>query len=126
MGYDVSSFGFEPENGEGAPNGLPVLERKFITLEGVAQVEGGVEISGYASLFGAVDQGGDVVEPGAYSASLEAVAKAGRTIKMLWQHDPNQPIGVWDDVREDSRGLFVKGRILNSVEKGREAATLVA
>jgi len=126
MGYDVSSFGFEPENGEAVPNGLPVLERKFITLEDVAEVEGGVEISGYASLFGAVDQGGDVVEPGAYGASLKAVAKAGRTIKMLWQHDPTQPIGVWDDVREDGKGLFVKGRILNSVEKGREAAALVA
>jgi uncharacterized protein len=28
---------------------------------------------------------------------------------MLWQHDPAQPIGVWDEVREDARGLWVKG-----------------
>lgn len=44
---------------------------------------------------------------------------------MLWQHDPAHPIGVWDEVREDARGLFVKGRILTDVEKGREAAALI-
>ena len=122
MGHDVSDFGFAPENGEG----LPGLERKFMALEQVAETDEGVEISGYASLFGAVDQGGDVVEAGAYGASLKAVAAAGRSIKMLWQHDPAQPIGVWDEVREDAKGLWVKGRILKSVEKGREAAALIA
>ena len=44
---------------------------------------------------------------------------------MLWQHDPAQPIGIWDEVREDGRGLYVKGRLLDSVEKGREAAALI-
>ncbi|MEP5730952.1 MAG: HK97 family phage prohead protease [Sulfitobacter sp.] len=97
-----------------------------MAFEEVAEVDGGTQISGYASLFGAVDQGGDVVESGAYSCSLLDVAEAGRSIKMLWQHDPTQPIGVWDEVREDERGLFVKGRILDSVEKGREAAALIA
>ena len=45
---------------------------------------------------------------------------------MLWQHDPAQPIGIWDEVREDARGLWVKGRLLPEVEKGREAAALLA
>ena len=45
---------------------------------------------------------------------------------MLWQHDPSQPIGVWDHVTEDRKGLFVKGRILTVVERGREAAALIA
>jgi HK97 family phage prohead protease len=44
---------------------------------------------------------------------------------MLWQHDPTQPIGIWDEVREDATGLWVKGRILAEVEKGREAAALL-
>jgi len=44
---------------------------------------------------------------------------------MLWQHDPAQPIGVWDELHEDGRGLWVKGRILDAVEKGREAAALI-
>ncbi len=105
--------------------GLPVLERKFMHFDEVAKVEGGVEIKGYASFFDAVDQGNDVVQRGAYGASLMALKAAGRGVKMLWQHDPAQPIGVWDDVREDGRGLFVKGRILQSVEKGREAIALI-
>jgi HK97 family phage prohead protease len=126
MGYDVRDFGILPESGKDMSDGMPALERKFMAFDKVAQVEGGTEISGYASLFGAADQGGDVVERGAYCASLKAVASAGRSIKMLWQHDPAQPIGVWDEVREDGKGLFVKGRILDSVEKGREAAALIA
>jgi len=51
---------------------------------------------------------------------------AGRRVKMLWQHDPSQPIGVWDEVHEDARGLYVKGRILTDVTRGREAAALLA
>jgi len=89
-------------------------------------VEGGTEISGYASLFGAADQGGDVVEAGAYGLSLKRLAEGGGRVKMLWQHDPAQPIGVWDEVREDARGLWVKGRILTDIGKGREAAALIA
>jgi HK97 family phage prohead protease len=44
---------------------------------------------------------------------------------MLWQHDPQEPIGVWDEVREDSKGLWVKGRILDKLQRGREAITLI-
>ena len=98
------------------------LEHKFCTLGTEVTVTDGSTISGYASLFGAADQGGDTVESGAYRVSL---AK-GRRIKMLWQHDPAQPIGVWDEVHEDAKGLWVKGRLLTDVAKGREAATLIA
>lgn len=114
-------FGHSPENGEG----LPQLERKFMQFDEVAKVDSGVEIKGYASFFGDVDQGNDVVQKGAYAASLSALETAKRSVKMLWQHDPAQPIGVWDVVQEDARGLFVKGRILQSVEKGREAIALI-
>jgi HK97 family phage prohead protease len=85
-----------------------------------------VVVSGYASLFGLRDQGGDVVLKGAYAASLKALAAGGRRVKMLWQHDPAQPIGVWEEVREDATGLWVKGRILADVARGREAAALLA
>lgn len=103
------------------------LERKFVRLDGEALSVGeGGRIEGYASLFGAPDQGGDIVERGAYSASLARLAAEGRKVKMLWQHDPAQPIGIWDEVREDARGLWVKGRLLDSVERAREAAALIA
>ena len=97
------------------------LEHKFCQLGTDVTVTDGTIISGYASLFGKPDQGGDVVEAGAYTTSL---AKP-RSIKMLWQHDPAQPIGVWDEVQEDDKGLWVKGRLLTDVAKGREAASLI-
>jgi len=101
------------------------LERKFCRIGGEVSVVDGSVIEGYASLFGACDQGGDVVVTGAYTASLGALAAVGGRVKMLWQHDPAQPIGVWHEVREDARGLFVKGRILADVDKGREAIALI-
>jgi hypothetical protein len=102
------------------------LEVKFTSLGRVEPGPDGTVIEGYASLFGRVDQGGDVVRPGAYASSLKRLSADGRRVKMLWQHDPGRPIGVWDEVREDDRGLFVKGRILPDVTQGREAAALVA
>ena len=102
------------------------LERKFSPITGTIEVTDGTRIAGYASVFGAMDQGGDVVEPGAFAASLAALAARGAQVKMLWQHDPAQPIGVWDEVREDGRGLYVSGRLLPEVARGREAAALLA
>ena len=101
-------------------------ERKFHQPETALVVTEGHVVAGYASLFGKIDQGGDVVQKGAYAASLKRLAARGGRVKMLWQHDPGQPIGVWDEVREDATGLWVKGRILTEVEKGREAAALLA
>ncbi|PIE14591.1 MAG: HK97 family phage prohead protease [Rhodobacterales bacterium] len=101
------------------------LERKFCRFDDELTVLEGTRIEGYASLFGACDQGGDIVEKGAYAASLKRSVAEGRNVKMLWQHDPAQPIGIWDEVREDGKGLYVKGRLLDSVGKGREAAALI-
>ena len=105
------------------PFGL--LETKFRRFDGELALKEGAEISGYASLFGATDQGGDVVQRGAYGASLARLGAQGGAVKMLWQHDPAQPIGVWDEVREDERGLFVKGRLLLEVRAAREAHVLL-
>jgi len=40
---------------------------------------------------------------------------------MLWQHDPSEPIGTWTDIVEDAKGVKVSGRLLLSLEKGKEA-----
>lgn len=101
-------------------------ERKYHRPETGLTVTDGRVVAGYASLFGVKDQGGDVVAQGAYAASLARLGKTGARVRMLWQHDPGQPIGIWDEVREDGHGLWVKGRILTEVEKGREAAVLLA
>jgi HK97 family phage prohead protease len=102
------------------------LERKFARFGEALDVKDGTEITGYASRFGQGDQGGDVVIKGAYARSLKTAAADGRKVKMLWQHDPTQPIGVWDEVHEDETGLYVKGRLLDSTQRGREAAALIA
>lgn len=103
---------------------MSMLETKFQTFGSELKVKD-AEMSGYASLFGARDSNGDIVERGAYSASLAELARSGRSAKMLWQHDPTKPIGVWDEMREDARGLFVRGRLLTEVQAGREALALL-
>jgi HK97 family phage prohead protease len=82
-----------------------------LSLETKAVGEAG-EFEGYASTFGNVDQGGDVVEPGAFMASIVQAKKDRRTIPMLWQHDQREPIGFWKDIAEDAKGLYVKGQLL--------------
>ncbi len=74
---------------------------------------------GYASVFNVVDYAGDIVLPGAFSENL----KPG--IKVLWQHDYKQPIGVVDEAYEDDVGLFVKGRVFLNLMQGREAYFLM-
>jgi HK97 family phage prohead protease len=67
-------------------------------------------ISGYASRFDEPDLSGDIVRRGAFAAGL-----LSRTdpFPMLFGHETNTPIGVWDRVVEDGEGLFVAGRILD-------------
>lgn len=103
-----------------------MLEYKFSQdMPGLRKVEGAV-IVGYASLFGQRDTGGDTVMAGAYAASLARLAARGEQVRMLWQHDPAQPIGVWDRVQEDATGLYVEGRLLPEVTRAREAKVLLA
>ncbi|MCK1507186.1 HK97 family phage prohead protease [Bradyrhizobium sp. 18] len=84
-----------------------------------------VAVRGYASTFGGIDAYGDTIEPGAYAVSLAKHRKDGTRPVMLWQHDPSEPIGVWDRLEEDGKGLFVEGRLLTSVRRGAEAAALI-
>lgn len=93
------------------------MEIKSLSLELKADDQGMVE--GYGSVFGGVDSYGDTIEPGAFAASI-----AKRRPKMLWQHRMDKPIGVWDDVVEDGRGLRLKGRIADT-EMGEEARKLI-
>lgn len=93
------------------------MEIKSIALELKADDDGMVE--GYGSVFGGVDTYGDTIEPGAFSKSI-----GKRKPKMLWQHRMDKPIGVWDEVVEDGKGLRVKGRLADT-ELAREAKALI-
>lgn len=83
-------------------------------------------IEGYVSVFGNVDSYGEVVESEAFNETLAKAEKAKRKIKLLWQHDPHQPIGVWDELTVDRKGLWGKGRLLiDESPKAREAHGLL-
>ncbi|MCE9566352.1 MAG: HK97 family phage prohead protease [Planctomycetes bacterium] len=75
-------------------------------------------VEGFGSTFGNVDSYGDMVMPGAFVKSLLT-----RKPAMLWQHNSDEPIGVWDEVRETPQGLYLKGRILPTA-CGNDAYTL--
>jgi len=80
--------------------------------------------SGYASVFGKLDQGGDIVMPGAFGKSLADKGRAG--VRLLFQHDPKEPIGIWERVVEDGVGLWVEGRLNAGVLRARELSSLIA
>lgn len=79
-------------------------------------------IEGYASRFYERDLNNDIVTPGAFQTSL---LKSGiRAVKMLYQHNTKDLIGVWDTIYEDEVGLFVRGRIMADSSVSRLAMTL--
>jgi uncharacterized protein len=84
----------------------------------------GNEFEGYASLFGVPDGAGDVVAPGAFAATLRR--RPPELVRMLYQHSALEPIGVWTAIREDARGLYVKGRLVLDVVRAREVRSLIA
>lgn len=73
--------------------------------------EGKGRFSGYASVFGAVDLANEVVEKGAFAKSLEDLASKGRAVPVLWQHQPENPIGSWEALKEDDIGLAGEGAL---------------
>ena len=96
------------------------MEHKAISFEIKKELDADGVFEGYASTFGNIDNGMDIVARGAFQKSL-----GNRKVRMLWQHDMTQPIGVWDSIEETERGLYVKGRISKEVQKGREAMALM-
>ena len=79
---------------------------------------------GYASLFGKPDGAGDVVAPGAFAASLRK--RPPEQVRMLYQHFAHEPLGVWETIREDGKGLFVRGRLTLDVARVRDVRELIA
>lgn len=82
--------------------------------------------SGYGSVFGNVDSYREIVAPGAFKASLAALASAGDPLPALWQHQSDKPIGGYTSLKEDSHGLYVEGFLLkDEVQLAREAYALM-
>lgn len=80
------------------------------------------EFSGYAAVFGNKDSGGDIIEKGAFSKTIR---EDFDRIKILSQHtDCELPIGKPLELREDDKGLFIRGKISDTA-KGRDIQTLM-
>ncbi len=79
---------------------------------------------GYGAVFGNKDSYGDIIVKGAFNNHL--VGNPASSVKLLWQHDSRMPIGVYEQIKEDDNGLFVKGKLLvNEIEKAKEAYALL-
>jgi len=85
---------------------------------------GAREFEGYGSVFGNVDNGGDIVVPGAFARTLKDHKAAGTMPMMFWMHQVDQVPGVWLDMAEDTKGLYVKGEIVDTA-LGRDVRTLL-
>lgn len=111
----------------------PRLERKSGALHRLAFDcelkfdEAGDEgtISGYASVFGLLDRGGDIVEKGAFKKTLADLRRRKALPPMLWQHDCSNPVGVWTKLEEDEKGLKVEGKLALDYQRAADARTLI-
>jgi uncharacterized protein len=89
------------------------LELKTLTEQGT--------FTGMASVFGVTDLGGDVVEPGAFSRTLQ---HKGGEVPILFSHDTRQPIGL-GRVKETRSGLEISGELVLQSAKAMEAYHLM-
>ena len=98
---------------------MPPLSRKSYPME-IKEISDEGYFSGYGSVFDVVDDWDDVIVRGAFAETLRK-----KTPVMLWQHDSSNPIGVYEKIYEDDIGLWLEGRLLLDIEKGREAHILL-
>ncbi|MBU9866810.1 HK97 family phage prohead protease [Rahnella aceris] len=90
---------------------MTTKRRLDVPLEIKSVSESG-EFEGYGSVFGVKDSYGDIVVPGAFTKSLNALKAKNRLPAMLWQHKYDEPIGIYSEMYEDDVGLYVKGLLL--------------
>ncbi len=99
------------------------LERKTIGFEFKEVDEDEGTFEGYAATFSKhPDSYGDIIKPGAFTKTLKEMAKR---IKILWHHNPWEPIGIPLSLTEDAKGLLVKGKLSLGVQRAREVLALM-
>lgn len=100
----------------------PQREYKSVSFVLESADESTGEFSGYAAVFGNVDSGGDVIEKGAFT---KTIAEDFARIKILSQHNSyDLPIGKPLELREDEKGLYIRGKI-SDTQTGRDIRTLL-
>lgn len=90
------------------------------------KVEDDGTFKGYGSVFGNIDSYNEIVAPGAFAKSLALIKDGGDPLPVLWQHDPDKPIGGYTTLSEDDHGLKVAGFLMkDDVALAREAYALM-
>lgn len=81
---------------------------------------------GYASVFDEVDFVRDSVTKGAFKRTLRAHRRNKRMPALLWQHDVRDPIGVWEELKEDDHGLYGRGQLfVEDIPRAKAAHALL-
>jgi len=113
------------------PIGIDRIECGFIELKFAGADEKEMLFEGYGAVFGNVDSGGDLIVKGAFKETIREAKATGQWPAMLSQHgglglsaDDMTPIGIWTDMEEDDKGLFMKGKLAPTV-RGIEMYTLM-
>ena len=107
-------------------NDTEIENKQYIEINTELKATEGDEegiFNGYGSIFGNKDLGNDIVEKGAFLKSLND--RGARGVKLLWQHKTDKPIGVFEEIQEDSKGLKVKGKLALGTQGGKEAYELM-
>jgi hypothetical protein len=91
-----------------------------IKVEEIKAGDGDWEVSGYVSIFGNLDDGNDIVLPGAFANTL----KSGRKVRFLFDHDTGKVLGPTKKLKEDTKGLFGNFKI-SKTRLGEEAHQLL-
>lgn len=90
---------------------MQMIEKRNIQLRIKAVTDTG-EFSGYGSVFGVKDSGGDIVVKGAFEESLDEWKSKGKLPAMLWQHKTDEPLSAYTVMEEDDEGLYFEGKLL--------------
>ncbi|MDH2313994.1 HK97 family phage prohead protease [Methylobacterium brachiatum] len=89
---------------------MQVKRRAFpLAIKSAPDADG--HFSGYVAIFNTPDTYREVVAPGAFTATLAETKAAGRKVPICWQHNMSEPIGAWDVLQEDSKGLYGEGTL---------------
>lgn len=85
---------------------LPILEVKADTENGI--------VEGYFGAFNNVDSDQDRILEGAFSKSIKEhgpSSESNRKIAHLAYHDTRRPLGVIQELKEDSKGLYFRSKM---------------
>ncbi len=95
------------------------MERRDFNLK-IKSVDDAGTFVGLGAVYGNVDLGGDLIDPGAFSRTLSP----GKSFPVFWQHDPSNPIGHCK-ISDSPQGLLVNGTLMLSDPTAQKAYTLM-